>query len=321
MRNISNGLAAAAALAWALPAGAQQQAAGFAAERLYLSAPGGTWFVLDDLSSHGALLGAVSLTLGYAHRPLVVQPPGSATRLAVVRHQTFADVGLALGLDRFRLYAHLSSPLYVAGQGGRAGDFLFTAPATNVEQNPDTIADAQLGFDARLFGEPAGPLRLGVDAVLIFPSGDRAGYLTDDTYRMTARALFAGDAGAATYAAHLGVHFRPLDESPVPDSPRGSELLFGAAAGARLPLGKGSLVVGPEVYGTSAFQSLFGSATTALEALLTGRFEEKETADARLGIKFGIGVGVHPRFGTPEWRAVVGIDLRGEAAAAGSSSR
>ena len=35
------------------------------------------------------------------------------------------------------------------------------------------------------------------------------------------------------------------------------------------------LIIGPEVFGASAFQSFFGTDTTALEALLSTRVEEK----------------------------------------------
>src|ERR1700722_8370307 len=51
-------------------ADAQQQPSGFAVERLYQSAPGGGWFVMDDLDMTGRLGGAVSLTSGYARNPL-----------------------------------------------------------------------------------------------------------------------------------------------------------------------------------------------------------------------------------------------------------
>src|SRR5690349_10396825 len=116
MRNTRTALAAAAAaLVSTLPAHAQQQVQGFAAERLQLSAPGSAWLVLDDLKSQG-LGGAVSLSFGYAHRPLVIQAPNAAPGLAVVEHQAFADVGFAISYARFQLYTHLSSPLYVSGK-------------------------------------------------------------------------------------------------------------------------------------------------------------------------------------------------------------
>ncbi len=293
---------------WAPTALAQQQAQGFAVERLYQSAPGAGWLVMDDLSLHGGLGGALSLSLGYAHRPLY---PGSPDGLAVVQHQAFASVAMAVTYDRFRLHAAFSSPLYVSGRSGVLGGWQFTAPGANLEQNPDTISDIQFGFDARLVGDPTGPVRLGASAQLIIPSGDRADYLSDDTYRAVGRLLFAGDLGRFAYAGHVGVHVRPLDDAPVPGSPRGSELLFGVAGGARLPVLGASILLGPEIFGATAFRSFFGSETSALEGLLTARLDGSGLGNGRVRIKLGVGAGIHPQFGAPEWRAVIGVEIVG----------
>ena len=273
-------------------AGGAAGAQGFAVERLYQSAPGGGWLVMDDLDLQGGLGGAVSLTIGYARRPLQVRS------LEVVQSQAFANIGLAVTYSRFRLYTNLSSPLYVAGQSGMQ----FLAPTVNIEQNPDTFSDVALGLDARLLGEPASVFRLGAGAQLIFPSGTRADYSTDDTYRAMGRLLVAGDLDRFSYAGHLGVHVRPLDDAATPGSPRGSELLFGAAAGWRAAT---SVVIGPEIHGATAFRSFLSSDATALEGLLTARYE------STVRFKAGIGAGLNPKFGAPQWRVVLGVELRG----------
>src|ERR1700691_3093276 len=72
---------------------AQQQASGFAVERLYQSAPGGGWFVMDDLDMTGRLGGAVSITSGYARSPLVSTGPDGTQKLAVVSQEAFVDIG------------------------------------------------------------------------------------------------------------------------------------------------------------------------------------------------------------------------------------
>src|ERR1700685_3919264 len=82
-------------------ADAQQQPSGFAVERLYQSAPGGGWFVMDDLDIGGRLGGAVSLTSGYARNPLVITGP-DGKKLAVVSEEAFVDFGAAITHDRFR---------------------------------------------------------------------------------------------------------------------------------------------------------------------------------------------------------------------------
>jgi hypothetical protein len=305
-----------AALALPRSAMAQQppQAQGFAVERLYTSAPGAGWIVMDDVDEQGGLGGAMAFVSGYSHNPLAIGSPS----LPVVRHQGFSDVAFAVTFDRFRLSLDFPVPWLVEGQGGIAGGYQFAAPAppnpssaVDLGSAPDIIYDARVGIDARILGEPGAPFRLGAGAQLYIPSGLTSEYITDGTYRAMFRALVAGDVGLFTYAAQLGVHVRPLDTSPQPDSPRGSELLFGVAAGARVPLERGALdfVVGPEVFGASAFSALFGGDTTSLEALLSARLEGTATSGPQLRAKLGAGLGIVDSLGAPEWRAVAGIEI------------
>jgi OOP family OmpA-OmpF porin len=299
---------------------AQQQAQGFGVERLYQSAPGGGWFVMDDLSMRGGLGGVMALSTGYAHDPLRISSTDGAQHLNVVSDQTFADLGFAATYDRWRLYLNFSMPLLVQGESGTVGAYQFTAPTVpgygspNVtpSSGPDIISDLRLGFDARVLGEPKGPFRLGVGAQLFIPSAneDPSEYVTDGTLRAMGRILAAGDVGPFTYAGQVGVHIRQRDDTPTPGSPQGSELLFGAAAGAKVHVsGSTALVIGPEIYGASAFRSLFRSTGTALEGLLTTRVEGTADDGPQVRVKLGVGGGIDARFGAPEWRLVLGIEL------------
>jgi hypothetical protein len=206
------------------------------------------------------------------------------------------------------------------GTSGTLGPYQWNAPAVDVGTNPDSISDARVGFDARLLGDPGSSLRIGVGAQLIIPSGDRADYVTDGTYRGMFRLLAAGDVGRFAYAGQLGLHLRPVDESPAPGGPHGSEFLFGVSAGRRLSAGSGWLVVvGPEVYGETALRSFFGE-ETGVEGLLTGRFERIGNGP-HLGVKVGVGRGLDPHFGAPEWRIVCGVELFGQRPAGGDGGR
>jgi hypothetical protein len=277
---------------------------------------------MDALDMRGGLGGAMELQTGYARNPLRVTD--GVTHLAVVSDEAFVDLGFAATYDRWRLYLNVEAPFVISGQSGTVGDYQFTAPTVNVtKDNPDTLSDPRFGLDVRILGGPKSPFRLGAGAQLFVPVGatpsvdgsplPRLGYYdTDGTFRGMLRLLFAGDLGIFTYAGQLGVHIRPLDESPTPGGPRGSELLFGLAAGARVPVGKGGgtvLVVGPEFYGETAFSSFFGTSTTGLEGLLTGRLEGTAGDGAQLRAKLGIGVGIDDHFGAPEWRVVFGMEL------------
>ncbi len=300
----------AVSIPWASRAGAQQQAQGFAVERFYPSAPGAGWFVMDDLAMRGGIGGAVALTGGYAYKPLVVTD--GLHRLGVVTDQAFADVGLALTYDRYRFYLNFSHPMVIGGEGGTVGSYTYTAPSVDAGKNPDLITDVRVGYDVRLVGLSGSPFRLGVGAQLLIPNGDRPDYDTDGTFRAMVRVLFAGDTGIYSYAGQLGWHIRSLDDSPTPGSPLGSEVLFGIAAGPRFPISPAAhaaIVVGPEIYGETALHSFFGTTSTGLEALLTGRIEGTDDDRAQLRVKLGAGGGISAHFGAPEWRFVAAVEL------------
>jgi hypothetical protein len=290
-------------------ADAQQQASGFAVERLYQSAPGGGWFVMDDLDFTGRLGGAVALTSGYARNPLVVTGP-DGQKLAVVSEEAFSDIGVAVTHDRFRGYINFPMPLLVTGTSGTLGPYQFTAPSVSLGTNPDSISDGRLGFDARLLGKPGSALRLGAGAQLIFPSGSHADYVTDGTYRAMLRFLAAGDVRSFTYAGQLGVHVRPLNDAPVPGSPNGSEFLYGIAGGRKFAGQNGwAVIAGPEIFGETTFHQFF-SGETGTEALLTGRLEHTG-AGRNLRVKLGVGHALDQDFGAAQWRVVFGVELFG----------
>jgi hypothetical protein len=297
---------------WTTPAAGQQVAQGFAVERLYPSAPGGGWFVMDALDMHGGLGGAAGASLGYARFPLRVATSDGSERLAVVAHQATLDFGFAVTYDRYRLSLNFDMPLVASGQSGSLGDATFAAPDVGLGSHPDTLSDARIGLDARILGDAKGPFRLGASAQLLVPSGNRADYVTDGTYRATARALLAGDRGLFTYAGHLGVHVRPLDDASTAGSPRGSELLFGLAGGARVPVcdaTKAVVVVGPEFFGATTLRSAFDASTTALEGLLSARVEGTADDGLQMRVKLGVGSGIDKRFGSPDWRVAFGIEV------------
>ena len=297
-------------LAVSARAQAQQQAQGFAVERFYSSAPGAGWFVMDTLDMHGGLGGSLSLTVGYARNPLHLT--SSAQGVAVVSDQAVMDIGAALTYDRWRVYLNLDAPLSILGQSGTVGAYSFTGPSVDLSSHPDTLSDARVGIDVRILGGPTSQFRLGAGAQLLIPNGNRADYDTDDTFRGMGRLLFAGDAGAFSYAGQLGVHIRPLNDTPAPGSPRGSELLFGVAGGAKLPVGRSrsmAVIVGPEVFGATAFRSFFDSNSTALEGLLSARLEGIGDNGAQLRVKLGAGAGINQQFGAPQWRIVCGIEV------------
>jgi hypothetical protein len=289
-------------------------------DRLYLSAPGAGWTVMDTLDMHGGLGGVISLTTSYAHDPFRVRSADGRQRLAVVSDEALADFGFAATYDRFRLYLNFDMPIYLTGQSGMVGGTYFASPSSgqpftpgpvDLGSAPDAFEDARVGFDARIVGDERSRFRLGAGAQLYVPSPNDNGseYISDGTFRAMGRLLFAGDVGAFGYAGQVGVHVRPLDQTSTA-GPQGSELLFGVAAGPRFAVGADrALVVGPEVFGETAFKSFLGTTGTGVEGLLSARLEGTGHDGGQLRFKAGIGAGLDPRFGAPEWRALVGVEL------------
>jgi len=294
------------------PVQAQEAAQGFAVERFYASAPGAGYFVMDALAHSGTFAGTMGITFGYSHDALQIRDEGAAAPLSVVSDRTFVDLGFAGTYDRLRVYFNFEMPLAAQGQSGQLAGFSYTAPDVDLSSHPDLIADARLGADVRLFGAPDGSARAGLGAQLFFPNGERADYMSDDTFRAILRALLAGDLDRFSYAAQLGWHARTLDEPRVPGNPQGHELLFGVAAGARASLGpKTHVVIGPELFGETALSSFFRGRTTGVECLLGARLETPVDEERVLRIKAALGGGLYARFGAPEWRALLGLELSG----------
>ena len=308
MRSSRNALRCAlGALLCALSAQAQTPVEGFNAERFAPSAPGAGWFVMDSLDMHGALGGALSFSARYANAPLRVS---TENRPAVVTDSAYGQVAGAITWRAWRFSFAFDFPLAVKGPGGSVNGYQYPAVDVDLGSNPDTLSDVRVGVDTRLVGAWDGPFRLGLGAQLWIPSGRTDEYLSDGTYRGMVRLLVAGDVGGFTYAGHVGVHIRPRDDGGVPGAPRGSELLLGAAAGAKLFAGESShVVLGPEVYAATAFSGFFKSETTSAEALLSARYEGTGRTGPQLRLKLGGGVGLGSRFGTPAWRVVFAVEV------------
>ena len=290
-------------LLWALAAGAQTPVEGFNAERLPPSAPGAGWFVMDSLDMHGGLGGAISFSARYARDPLRVNG------LAVVTDSAYGQVAAAITWRSWRFSVGFDFPLAVKGRTATIGGYAYPGPDLDLGSHPDALSDVRIGVDTRVLGDAHGPFRLGLGAQLWFPSGPEAQYVSDGTYRGMLRLLFAGDVRWLAYAGHLGVHIRPRDDGGVPGAPRGSEVLFGVAGGARLPIGEAhQAVIGPEVYGATAFNGAFKSEATSAEALLSARYEGTGDAGLQLRLKLGAGVGLGSSFGTAAWRVMFGLE-------------
>jgi hypothetical protein len=301
-----------AALALLTPIARADQAAGFSVDRLYTSAPGADGWVTDSLNWSPKLGGVFGIFGSYAHNSLIIAD-GSGGGLTVVRHELLATYGGSITYDLFRFSVQLSNPLWLSGDSGSVGSTTYSAPSVDPGANPDNISTARFGVDVRVWGAADGPFRLGLGAVLMVPSGSGtpSQYITDGDYEAQFRLMAAGNYGLLAYAAHVGVHIRPLSDSATIGSPQGSEFLWGVAVGPRLPIGHcgWTLSLGPEVFSGSAFKALFASRVTSIEWLTTARLAGTLDHGMGLQIKLGYGSGLMSHLGTPESRLLLGLEF------------
>src|SRR5687767_1596783 len=109
-------LALACAVAWAVPAAAQDQAPGFALDRFEPSAGGSDWFTLESLDFRGQGRPSVSLFGDWALKPLVLYDRDGKELSPVVDQQLFLHAVLSVNLwDRLRLGASMPVAVHQPG--------------------------------------------------------------------------------------------------------------------------------------------------------------------------------------------------------------
>jgi OmpA-OmpF porin, OOP family len=275
---------------------ASAAAEGFSLNRFDPAERGSEWFVQDTLDLRGHLRPAIGVTGDWAHKPLVSYAPDGSERTAVVKDQVFVHVGASMVLvDRIRFGLNL--PVAVFQQGT-------TATLNGVTYSPaekTTLGDVRLGGDVRLVGEYGSPFTLAFGVQVFVPTGTRSQWTGDGRVRVVPRLQAAGDIGPFVYAARIGAAYRALEED-FAGSKVGSELTFGASAGARL-LDK-SLVIGPEIFGTTVFNDAFMRKSTPFELIFGAHY----TIEKDLRVGAGIGPGLTRGFGAPQFRALLSVE-------------
>ena len=286
-------LATSASLALATTAHAQT-APGFAVDRFDPSERGSGWFAADSLDLRGDGRAAVGIVTSYALKPLVAFNADGSERAVVVQDLLVVHPGASLVLwDRLRLGFDLPVALIDHGTSTVAAGIRYAAPGGA------SIGDVRISPDVRLTGATDGPITVVVGVPLYLPSGSQSAFTGDGTVRAAPRLMAAGEVGWFAYSARAGVLVRPLDQS-FGSTPLGTEITFAAAAGFH----RGSLRVGPEVFGSTVASSAFDRRTTPLEAIVGAHVEVAR--DWRIGA--GIGPGVTHGLGTPELRALLSVE-------------
>lgn len=274
-----------------------QEAAGYAVNRFEPSERGSDWFANESLDLRGKFRPALGVVGDYSYRPLVLYSADRTPLRSIVRNNLFAHVGGSFVLfERLRLAASLPVQMFADGHAGTFRGTFYPSPP-----NEQGVGDLRLGADLRLFGEYGGAITGAIGAQVWAPTGQQSQWAGDGEWRLRPRAAVAGDIGSFTYAAQVGVAYRARGET-FAGSAIGSELTFAVAAGLRLADQK--LVIGPELFGSTVFDDAFGRQSTPLEGILGAHY----LIGDQVRIGGGVGTGLTPGFGSPEFRALLNAE-------------
>lgn len=272
-----------------------QSASGFALNRFQPSERGSDWFITDSLDLRGRGRLALGVVGDWAHKPLAIYDKDGNYVLAPVKNQVYVHAGVALIVaDRLRFA--LSLPILAVNRG-TPGTINGVTYQTNEKA---ALGDLRLGLDVRLFGEYGDAFTTALGVQVHLPTGSRDAYASDGKARLVPRWMFAGDIGALTYAAMVGLDGR-FQTQNFAGAAFGPELDFAASLGVRVANKK--VVIGPEA-----------STSTVISDKGDGFFKRRSTpvqlifgTHVRVG-SFQIGAGVGPgmtrALGTPDWRVL-----------------
>ncbi len=283
-------IAIAAGLAGAAHPAAAEDRGARAIERYDAASADSAWFAADSLSFAGDWDAAMAMTWHHARRPLVSYDADGMRREVIVADAVAFQAGVSLTLrERLRLTGTAPMTVYQRGDGGTYNGMELVGPTY-------AFGDVRVAGDVRVVGDADGPLRLAAGLALTLPTGSRTNYTSDGTFAAEPRAAVAGRLARVEYAAGLGLRLREATE--LAGLRFGSELRYAAAAGVRL--GAGRVLLGPELFGSTALRR--GSASGHPLELGLGA-HVRATPSLQLGL--GATRGLVNAVGAPEQRIFV----------------
>jgi outer membrane protein OmpA-like peptidoglycan-associated protein len=241
----------------------------------------------------GHLRPGATLTLDYAHQPLVLSKTNADASGAIVKHALVGHVMGAIGLfDNFEAFVHVPITFVQSGNDPKVAGVGFPSPQSA------SFGSITLGGTARVLGDDLDALQLGLLAAVTLPSGSKSGLSGDDGVPVEARLTGAYHMEKWSLAANAGGRYRP--NADYGNARIGSELLFGAGAYYRMTehwMGIG------ELNGATTFRDsqAFKSQGTPLEFMLAARW----TTPVLLVLTGGLSVGLTQAIGVPDVRAIL----------------
>jgi hypothetical protein len=285
------------------PAAAQaaQSISGFADDRFEPAGADSQWMTGESLEFRGHLRPAAALVEDWAVNPIVAYGTDGSSTGALVGEQVFTHLDAAMmAWDRVRFDLNLPLSLVSSGAGAQIAGQSYGAPEGRI------LGDIRLGADARILeraSERWGRVVAAAGLQLFLPTGATRAFIGDGGVRVWPRVMAAGERGRLTWAARLGVEFRPKDHCGCSLAP-GSEMNGALAGGWRF---SPRLMVGPELFASAplAGSTLAARATPAVELMAGAHF----AIDPRWQVSAGISRGLTEGAGAPAFRGVVGVQF------------
>ncbi len=287
-----------------LPASAQNQ--GFELNRLEPTAPGEWFFAVEHPWYSRTRRLAVGLSLGYAHKPLIVGLSAGNGDLGAIQPIISDELGASLQiagsfLNRVTLTAALPIVFFEGGN-----------PAGGISPASGAVSDPRLTGMVRLFGAPEREsIALSAGLSIYVPlrafSGSLPAQSSDQAVRVLPRLILTGLRKSVRWSIVGGFLYRPdatLGQFKFQDgSTTGSEVQFKAAVGyANEELG---LTVGPELLLATGVTGdrVFRRDYTSLEVL----FGAQVNILRLFQVGVGLGFGALRQPGTPDFRLIIRV--------------
>ena len=294
----SLGPATAALIVASLVAGTPRRAhAQSLVERFDPAERGSRFFVADSLELDGDPRLATGVVASYGNKLRTFKQSGSDPEASnLITHSIWIHPGASLVLTPG---ARVALDVPVALQTG--SDVVLDRTTYNRPASP-RLGDLRGSFDLRLLGgvrtDADGALLAGGVSVYL-PTGSGSDYAGDDVVRFDVRLANTVRVGHFLMATRVGYMYR-RDELPAFGGVSlGSEANAVLAAGYRTD----SIVVGPELYGSTTVKNAFERRSTPIEALLGAH---ASASNFRVGA--GIGTLLVGGLGAPLLRGVLSLE-------------
>lgn len=235
----------------------------------------------------------------YANDPLVLNDPDGERVGSIVASQgtvnLLAAYGIMAGLD-----IGLDVPLIVL----QSGDEIDRLPEAEATSAGFSLGDVRLVPRYQLLNgdteEDPGGLELALYADVSLPTGDSANYQGEDLHGEPGVAVDYVLGSGTRFGLNLGYlirHDADLHNLEVVDT-----MTYGIAAD--VPIGNGGFHLVPQIDGEMPFGAEDAAAEERpLEWALAARYFASET----LMLQGGLGAGIISGYGTPDWRAFLGV--------------